>query len=67
MTALVMVGVSIPLLMLSMIATGAIAFTVMVDINTINATEASQAHLLQCDGIWFINANSPAGINWSKA
>ena len=48
------------------VLTGAAAFTIMVDINTMNATEAVQARLLQCDGIWFTNANSPAGINWSQ-
>jgi hypothetical protein len=52
--------------LLMMIASGTIAFTVMVDINTMNATEATQASLLRCDGIWFTNANSPTGINWSQ-
>ena len=64
-TALRMPG-AIPLLALSMMAAGAVAFTVMVDINTINATEASQAQLLQCDGIWFTNVNSRAAINWTN-
>jgi hypothetical protein len=38
----------------------------MIDINTMNATEAALASNLQCDGIWFTNANSPKDINWTQ-
>ena len=48
----------ISLLLILMLATRSHSFTIMVDINTMNATEAAQARLLQCDGIWFTNANS---------
>ena len=54
------------LFLLITLTTSAVAFNVMVDINTMNATEAAAAALLKCDGIWFTNANSPSGINWSQ-
>ena len=54
------------LFLLITLTTSAVAFNVMVDINTMNATEAAAAALLKCDGIWFTSANSPSGINWSQ-
>eukprot|EP00128_Syssomonas_multiformis_P010169 Colp12_sorted_trinity150504_noHs@26500 len=47
----------------------ALGYSVLVDVNTINATELARANKLAADGIWFLSVNSP-GIGdgaWQKA